>query len=406
TKEDGTTDIINKADLTDNLDGTYTFTNNDGTDVTFNAGGLVDATDDNAATEIKKIATITKSDGTEVDVEETVTNLVDNADGTFTYTKEDGTTDIINKADLTDNLDGTYTFTNNDGTDVTFNAGGLVDATDDNAATEIKKIATIIKSDGTEVDVEETVTSVIQAIGNEDTDVTNGDAKTIATYTNENGDTATVNETTTSLNLVTNDNTTPGDLTDDFEELTYTDENGTANVIMRRTTVTKMVFNAEYAGAVIQADGTDNSLSINTTNSGAPTFMNYYEASNYNQDGGFNDYNVVLRVTLPDDFDSWSSDTDAIVIDFEGTSDATFEADIFEEGNAMVLKDNMPVLGTGVGGFGFAETTIAVAGDLTDLVAEDTFVIVIKLTVTDVAIMGDSLIRIGDITLNYNRKRF
>ena len=205
------------------------------------------------------------------------------------------------------------------------------------------------------------------------------------------------------MSLIKNDgpDATPS-TDDDFEELIYIDENGTPNVVSL-VTAEKMVFSAEYAGAVLQADGTDNSLSINATNSGAPAFMNYYEASNYNQDGGFNDYNVVLRVTLPDDFDSWSTDTDAIVIDAEGTSDATFEADIYEEGNAIAIKDNTTMTG---GLSTFDEKTIAVAADLTSLLAGDTFVIVIQLTVTDVAVMGDSLIRIGDITLNYNRKRF
>ena len=48
-------------------------------------------TDDNANTSVQTIATHTSGDGTVVAIEETVTTLVDNLDGTFTYISEDGT---------------------------------------------------------------------------------------------------------------------------------------------------------------------------------------------------------------------------------------------------------------------------------------------------------------------------
>ena len=163
----------------------------------------------------------------------------------------------------------------------------------------------------------------------------------------------------------------------------------------------KEVYNAEYAGAVLQADGTDNSLVLNATNSGAPDFLNYYEASNFNIDGGTNDFNVTLRITLPQDFNSWSASTDAIVIDFEGTTDASFEADVFEEGNATPVQDNVAVSGTGL--TGFVENTLGTNTQLNALVAGDTLIIVVKLSVTDVVTQNDSVIRIGDITLNYNK---
>ena len=54
--------------------------------------GLVSVvTDDNANTSVQTIATHTSGDGTVVAIEETVTTLVDNLDGTFTYISEDGT---------------------------------------------------------------------------------------------------------------------------------------------------------------------------------------------------------------------------------------------------------------------------------------------------------------------------
>ncbi|MFV0303966.1 MAG: hypothetical protein ACK5IC_00605, partial [Moheibacter sp.] len=52
---------------------------------------------------------------------ETVTILVDNNDGTFSYTDENDDKIDISKASLTDNTDGTYTFSNGNGSDITFN---------------------------------------------------------------------------------------------------------------------------------------------------------------------------------------------------------------------------------------------------------------------------------------------
>ncbi|MUH37696.1 hypothetical protein D9O36_17740, partial [Zobellia amurskyensis] len=46
---------------------------------------------------------------------ETVTALLDNNDGTVTYTNEAGTPVTFSKANLTDNLDGSFTFTNGSG---------------------------------------------------------------------------------------------------------------------------------------------------------------------------------------------------------------------------------------------------------------------------------------------------
>ena len=50
---------------------------------------------------------------------ETLTSLIDNLNGTITYTDELGNPTIIGKSTIVDNLDGTYTFSNNNGSDVT-----------------------------------------------------------------------------------------------------------------------------------------------------------------------------------------------------------------------------------------------------------------------------------------------
>lgn len=167
------------------------------------------------------------------------------------------------------------------------------------------------------------------------------------------------------------------------------------------TSLTQMVFSAEYPGGALSADGTDNLVNITSNNSGAPAFMNYYEVNNFATDGGTNDFDIILRFTLPEDFNSWDT-TNAIVIDYEGTTNANFEADVYEEGNATALQDNATVSGTGLGAF--AENTVAAA--LAGLTAGETGIIQLKITVTDAATTETSIMRLGDITLNFSRNRY
>ncbi|RLA16586.1 MAG: hypothetical protein DRQ56_10370, partial [Gammaproteobacteria bacterium] len=61
----------------------------------------------------------------------TVTTLSDNGDGTFTYTSEDGTITTFNaKGTLIDNADGTYTFTDAAGNVTTIDATEVITSTD------------------------------------------------------------------------------------------------------------------------------------------------------------------------------------------------------------------------------------------------------------------------------------
>jgi len=87
--------------LNDNGDGTYTFTNNDDPDITFNGA------------------------------DETLSTLVSNLDSTYTYTNENGIETLLTLGggSLVDNLDGTYTFTNSDGSEITINNSNTEEAT-------------------------------------------------------------------------------------------------------------------------------------------------------------------------------------------------------------------------------------------------------------------------------------
>ncbi|MFX0557253.1 beta strand repeat-containing protein, partial [Maribacter sp. CXY002] len=115
--ENGISQTVSKANITDNTDGTYTFTNNDGSDVIINTNGV--AVSNTVAG--NRIATITDAGGTINDINETLSTLVDNANGTFIYTNEVGvaTTFDAKISSVVDNTDGTYTITDDFGTAVT-----------------------------------------------------------------------------------------------------------------------------------------------------------------------------------------------------------------------------------------------------------------------------------------------
>ncbi|SFR90290.1 beta strand repeat-containing protein, partial [Maribacter stanieri] len=167
--------------LVDNLDGTYTFTNAAGIDTTIsdtsistmldNGNGTYTYTDEAGFASIintngivvsnlvagNRIATLTEADGTFSDINETITSIADNGDGTVTFTREDTSTQTISKSQLTDNGNGTFTFNNGDGTPVSFVG------TDDQNADEVN-LATPIDVDGdavNETTVEEAIADIV-----------------------------------------------------------------------------------------------------------------------------------------------------------------------------------------------------------------------------------------------------
>src|SRR5690606_23668461 len=119
TSEDGTvaTFDANTSTVTDNGDGTYTITGDDGTAVTIDVAGdvLTELQDNTSDVHNEVLSLINNQIAAGSDA------LVDNGDGTFTHTAEDGTvvTFDANTSTVTDNVDGTYTITNAAGTTVT-----------------------------------------------------------------------------------------------------------------------------------------------------------------------------------------------------------------------------------------------------------------------------------------------
>ena len=90
--------------MTDNGDGTLTFVDETGTPETISID-LETLTVLTALVKGNPIATYTDEDGANVDIFETITSLVDNGDGTYDFTNEDGVTVTITDTD-TDTLAG------------------------------------------------------------------------------------------------------------------------------------------------------------------------------------------------------------------------------------------------------------------------------------------------------------
>ena len=224
--------------FTDNGNGTYTYTSEDGTITTTNLGGGNTSSFNNV---ISGNAIAEHNDGTGniTTLRETITTLVDNGNGTYTYTSEDGTTTTTtqgsgststvfntipgnriashsdgagNTIDIdetittfVDNGNGTYTYTSENGTSTTTAVGsGNTSAISNTVAGH--RIATHNDGTGNNTDIRETNTSVSNTVpGN-----------LIGRYNNESGTTYDISETITSLSISTN-------------QLTYTDEAGVAN---------------------------------------------------------------------------------------------------------------------------------------------------------------------------------
>lgn len=159
------------------------------------------------------------------------------------------------------------------------------------------------------------------------------------------------------------------------------------------TGASQMVFRAEYPGATLMADGSDNLGYMTSDNSGSTeSWMNYYEWTSY--ESTLQDYDVILRITLPDDFKSWQSN--AIVVDYQTTSvfyaDSQFTAAVYTESSGTPLASSALSASLSWNTAGIPSTSLA------SLSAGETFVLVLKLSCKSY-----NAVRVGDVTLNYNK---
>jgi len=339
TDEDGVSFDVNETvtSLVDNNDGTFTFTHEDGVATTISAMSLETLTSLTNTIAGNRIGTYTDEDGMSFDVDETVTELVANGNGTFTFTHEGGTTTTIDVGALetltlvtntiagnriatytdengvtfdvnetvtvlNNNNNGTFTFTHEDGTQTTITGADLETLTTLTNTIAGNRIGTYTGEDGLAFDVNETVTSLVDNNdgsftftheGGAVTTLDVGDMETltsvtntvagnrIATYINEDGITFDVNETVTALvdngdgtftfthedgldtvisaasieTLTTVTNTVAGN-----RIATYTDEDGVTFDV--NESVTTLVDNGDGTFTFIGEDGIPSTLSV------------------------------------------------------------------------------------------------------------------------------------------------
>ena len=249
-KPDGTIDTVSKATLTANLDGTYTFDNNDGNPVIIDVASLETLTtialdtDNTNINYVDEDGITTQLDLTAIVANlEALTTLVDNNDGTFTYTDENGGQNIINVANLetltTINFDATsntITYTDEEGTttDIILPAnvlttlaigadGNSLDYTDELGVTNNVPLAVgsvALGTDNNSIDYTDelgNVTNVPLQVGT----IAYVEATNTITYTDEEG-------TSTDIILPANVLTTLA-IGADGNSLDYTDELGVTN---------------------------------------------------------------------------------------------------------------------------------------------------------------------------------
>jgi hypothetical protein len=160
----------------------------------------------------------------------------------------------------------------------------------------------------------------------------------------------------------------------------------------------EITLSAEYPGAILAADGSDNTGSMTSDAEGTSSdSMNYYEWSS--SETTLQDYDIRVRFTLPSDFVSW--DTDAVIFNYatETTSSADNKADfyIYEESTATVDASFTDRVSSTAGVWGSATIPNT---SLTDCdTAGETCVLILRSYSKN-----DNYTRIGDITLKYNRE--
>ena len=198
TDEDGVSFTLNESitSLATSGASTFTFTHEDGGTTTLDVADLEALTTVTNIVAGNRIATYTDEDGVSFDVNETITTLVDNGDGTFTFTDEAGTPSIISAASLetlttvtnvvagnriatytdedgvsfdvnetvtslVDNGDGTFTFTDEAGNQSVISAASLETLTTVTNIVAGNRIATYTDEDGVSFDVNETITTLV-----------------------------------------------------------------------------------------------------------------------------------------------------------------------------------------------------------------------------------------------------
>ncbi|MCM5661358.1 beta strand repeat-containing protein [Galbibacter mesophilus] len=320
--------------LIENTDGTYTYTSEDGTatiislpDVEEGGNVSYDGTteeltyvDENGDTQTLPIDELVKAN-------ETVTTLVNNTDGTYTYNSEDGTVTVINvPADVINNFEeiaqdadvineitkivndnGQGGNVSYDGTDFTY-----VDGNGDEQTIDMSQL----------VKDNETVTTLVNntdgtyTYNSEDGTVTviNVPADVINNFEEIAQDADVINEIT----KIVNDNGQGGNVSYDGTDFTYVDGNGDeqtidmSQLVKDNETVTTLIDNNDGTYTYTSEDGTPTTISL----------PNVEEGGNVSYDGTTEEFTYV-----DGNGDEQTIDMDQLVKDNETTTSLTQDND-------------------------------------------------------------------------------
>jgi hypothetical protein len=155
---------------------------------------------------------------------------------------------------------------------------------------------------------------------------------------------------------------------------------------------------AEYPGAVMSADGTNNIGFMTSDAEGATSSsMNYYEWNS--SETSLQDYDVRLRFTIPHDFSSWGANAFTLNFATEAATATNNKVDIYvyEENSSTVDSSSMNKYSTVAGAW---QTTSLLGADLSNCNAAGKKCLVLIRMYS----ANDNYVRVGDIDINYNRK--
>ena len=155
---------------------------------------------------------------------------------------------------------------------------------------------------------------------------------------------------------------------------------------------------AEYPGAVMSADGTNNIGFMTSDAEGATSSsMNYYEWNS--SETSLQDYDIRLRFTIPHDFSSWGANAFTLNFATEAATATNNKVDIYvyEENSSTVDSSSMNKYSTVAGAW---QTTSLLGADLSNCNAAGKKCLVLIRMYS----ANDNYVRVGDIDINYNRK--
>jgi hypothetical protein len=179
--------------------------------------------------------------------------------------------------------------------------------------------------------------------------------------------------------------------------LEYSNDDGSTWVVLEDVEKS-VVLSAEYAGAILAADGSSNTGSMTSDAEGsASDSMNYYEWNS--SEATLQDYDVRIRFTLPDDFITWIP-TGNIKLNYatEAASSTNNKVDmyVYEESSGTV---DASVTNQYSSSAGVWESATISGYDFSDCnESGETCVIILRMYSA-----SDNYVRIGDIEINYQQ---